>query len=105
MTQANGNHVNLAFADGGTYVSIAGSGELLDDRARLQQVWNAANEVFAEGSPEDPHNALLAVRPESASFWDSPAAPVIAWNALKAAISSDDDATARSGDHGTVTDL
>ncbi|MEL4505992.1 pyridoxamine 5'-phosphate oxidase family protein [Luteococcus sp. H138] len=84
--QADGSQVNLAFQDGMDFVSIAGRGELRDDRAKLEELWNAANEAFAEGGPEDPSNVILAVRGDTAQFWDSPSKPALAVGLVKSAL-------------------
>lgn len=97
--QSSGKAVNLAFLDGMDLVSITGTGEIVDDVAKKRELWNAANESFTEGGPENPENVILAVHAESARYWDSPAAPVAVVGTLKAAVTGD---RPDLGDSGTV---
>lgn len=97
--QSDGKPVNLSFADGGAYVSIAGRGELRDDVEKKKELWNPANDAYTEGGPENPDNVILAVRADSAEYWDSPSAPVQAISMLAALVTGDKPA---GGEHGTV---
>lgn len=97
--QSDGKPVNLAFVDGMDFVSIAGTGEIRDDLELKRELWNTANEAFTEGGPENPDNVILAVRCETARYWDSPAAPVALVSMLKAAVTGEQ---ARPGDTGSV---
>ncbi len=97
--QADGQGVNLAFVDSGTFVSLTGTGELRDDVELKKQLWNVATTAHTDSGPEDPENVVLAVVPDSASYWDSDAAPVAVFTMLKAAVTGE---KAHSGEHGTV---
>lgn len=97
--QADGKPVNLAFADGMDFVSLSGVGEMRDDLAKKKELWNTADDAFAEGGPENPDNVILAVRCESAQYWDSPAAPVALFGMLKSALGKGDP---KIGESGTV---
>lgn len=97
--QADGKAVNLAFADGGSYVSMAGSVEVLEDVALKQRLWNPANDAYTTGGPENPNNVVLAVSAESAEYWDSPAAPVQRLSMAKALLTGE---KPQAGEHGAV---
>ncbi|ROR52958.1 general stress protein 26 [Luteococcus japonicus] len=97
--QADAQGVNLAFVDSGTFVSLTGTGELRDDVELKKQLWNVATTAHTDSGPEDPENVVLAVVPDSASYWDSDAAPVAVFTMLKAAVTGE---KAHSGEHGTV---
>lgn len=53
------------------YVSVSGTANLLDDRARIAKLWSPAARAFWE-SKDDPNIRILKVRPTLAEFWDSP---------------------------------
>lgn len=91
--------LNLAFAENGTFVSISGTAELLDDVELKKDLWSIATEAYTEEGPEDPSNVVLAVHPESASYWESASAPVTVVSMLKAAVTN---GKPEAGDHGTV---
>lgn len=69
--------VCLAFADPGanSYVSVAGAGRVLNDRARIRDLWTPAAKAWWEG-PDDPRIRVLEVTPREANYWDGPNAVV-----------------------------
>jgi len=70
-------HVNdnvcVAFADnsGMRYVSVTGTATVLEDRAKIQALWDPSNKAFWDNE-NDPNICVLRVRPSMAEFWDSP---------------------------------
>lgn len=66
-------NVCLCFGDNSSYkyVSVTGTANLLDDRARVAELWSMAARAFWE-SKDDPNIRILKVRPALAEFWDSP---------------------------------
>ena len=62
--------VTLGSAD--TWVAVAGRAEVVDDRAKARELWNAAVEAWFPGGPDDPNVILLRVDGESAEYWDTP---------------------------------
>jgi len=61
--------VNVAYA-GGSYVSIRGKAELVEDPEKLKQLWNPAYEKLLETSVNDPNLVLIKVHAETAEYWD-----------------------------------
>lgn len=68
--------VNLAYSGDSAWVSVSGTAEVVDDRALLEEQWNAFTDAWLEGGPENPDNVLIRVRAESAEYWDSPGAKI-----------------------------
>ncbi|MBN9240454.1 MAG: hypothetical protein BGO97_12130 [Micrococcales bacterium 70-64] len=68
-------HVNVAYADGASVVSLSGTARVDRDQARIDQFWNPWAEAWFEGGRQDPSVALLRVDATSAEFWhiDKPA--------------------------------
>lgn len=65
--------VNVAFADvaDASYVSVSGSAEELQDRAKIEELWSPmAKPWFPEGK-DDPQLSILKVHIETAEYWDS----------------------------------
>ncbi|MDQ2664771.1 MAG: pyridoxamine 5'-phosphate oxidase family protein [Gemmatimonadota bacterium] len=62
--------VNVSFCDSGseTYVSVAGSAKVTNDRALIRKFWNPFYKAWFEG-PDDPTIRALAVTPVSAEYW------------------------------------
>jgi general stress protein 26 len=64
--------VNLAFADGSTWLSVTGHASLQRDQAKIDELWNPVVEAwFPEGKDSDKVQLLL-VEADSAEYWDSP---------------------------------
>ncbi|AMJ60191.1 pyridoxamine 5'-phosphate oxidase family protein [Bosea sp. PAMC 26642] len=67
------DNVCLTFADNSAYryLSVTGTANVLDDRAKIAELWDSDAEAFWD-SKDDPSIRLLRVRPAMAEFWDSP---------------------------------
>jgi len=80
-------NVCLCFGDNGSYkyVSVTGTANLLDDRARVAELWSMAARAFWE-SKDDPNIRILKVRPALAEFWDSPGKIVTSVKMVAAAV-------------------
>jgi general stress protein 26 len=61
--------VNLAFAETGSWLSVAGTAEFVDDRAKVEKLWDGQVSSYFDGGKDDPNLGLLKVVPESAQFW------------------------------------
>lgn len=70
--QINEN-ICLAFADTGRqrYLSVTGTATVLDDRARVHDLWEASDKAYWDDE-NDPDIRVLRVRPSMAEFWDNP---------------------------------
>ncbi len=66
------NQVNLAFADpdGNTYVSVAGHTELVEDKAKMHDLWSPMLKAWFADGLDTPDIALLKVTADSAEYWD-----------------------------------
>lgn len=63
--------VTLAYADirANDYVSITGDAIVSDDRAKIAELWSAADKAWWDG-PDDPAIRLITVDPEDAELWN-----------------------------------
>jgi general stress protein 26 len=64
--------VNLAFADSSTWLSVAGHASLLDNREKIDELWNPTVEAWFPDGKDSPTVGLLFVESDSAEYWDSP---------------------------------
>ena len=64
--------VNLAFSDGSTWLSVAGHGDVRQDRDRVEELWNPMVEAWFPEGKDSPPVALLFVESDSAEYWDTP---------------------------------
>lgn len=53
------------------YLSLRGRARVVQDRARVKELWSEAYKVWFPGGVDDPELALLAVDPVSAEYWDN----------------------------------
>jgi general stress protein 26 len=68
--------VNVAYASNDSWVSLSGAAEVVDDQARLAELWNMFTDAWLDGGPENPENILIKVSGESAEYWDTPGSKV-----------------------------
>lgn len=63
--------VNLAYVsqDDKDYVSINGTAELVDDQAKLDELWSPVYNAFYENGKEDADIQLIKVVPNGAEYW------------------------------------
>ena len=66
--------VGLGYADpdNATYVTIAGTGQVVEDQAKIKDLWREDFRGFFPGGSDDPSIALIKVEIESGEYWDSP---------------------------------
>lgn len=67
------NKVSLLYADVGNYdfLSINGTGEILQDKGRIDKYWNKIVAAWFEQGQEDPNIRVLKVTPREAHYWDN----------------------------------
>jgi general stress protein 26 len=68
--------VNVAYSGGSSWVSLSGTAAVVDDPAKLAELWNTFTDAWMEGGPENPNNVLIKVDADSAEYWDSPGSKV-----------------------------
>ena len=70
--------VNLAYSqpEKGVYVSITGTAALVQDQARLDELWSDFYNAYFEQGKADPKVQLIKVTAHGAQYWESPG-PVV----------------------------
>ncbi len=68
--------ITLTFSSRDTWVALRGTAEVVDDDAKLRELWNTFAEAWLPGGPEDPNAVLLRVDVEAAEYWDTPGSKV-----------------------------
>ena len=68
------SQVNVCFADPEKhkFVSATGTAMLVQDRAKIEELWKPLYKTFFPKGLEDPELALLKVSVARAEYWDSP---------------------------------
>lgn len=97
---ASDPRVAVSFSSSGAWVAITGRANVVDDQAKLEELWNTFAEAWLPGGPEDPNAALIKVDVERAEYWDSPGSSKVASlvSFAKAKLTGD----TLDADHGTV---
>ena len=92
-------HVNVAYSDRSSWVSLSGTAAVVDDAAKLAELWNTFTDAWLEGGPENPNNVLIRVEADSAEYWDGPGSTVTqVLNLVKAKVTGE----RYEGDNETV---
>lgn len=104
ITHIEGNpNVSVAFSDPDdqTYVMMAGTAAVTNDRAMIAELWSEPMRTwFPEGS-DDPDLRLLRVDVSRAEYWDTPSSAVVyAYGYVKAVLTG---TPAKPGDHAKVS--
>jgi general stress protein 26 len=53
------------------YLSLRGEARVVEDKARVKELWNEAYKVWFPGGSEDPEIVLIAVNLTGAEYWDN----------------------------------
>ena len=64
--------VNVAYSSSSAWVSVSGDAYVVDDQAKLAELWNTFTDAWLEGGPENPNNILIRVDATGAEYWDAP---------------------------------
>lgn len=67
-----GSAVNISIAKAGSWLSVAGHAEFVEDPAKVNELWNDSAEGYFPGGPTDPNLGLLLVTTDSAQYWGLP---------------------------------
>lgn len=64
--------VNVSYSTSGSWVSLAGTARVLNDNAKLAELWDTFTGAWLEGGPENPNNVLIEIDADTAEYWDAP---------------------------------
>lgn len=96
-----GSEVLLTYSHPGQQEHIAVNGlvEVLNDRARIREMWRPAMKVWFPEGEDDPTIRLIRVSVTRAEYWDAPSGPVRFLQFVKAFATGQQ---MEGGDHETV---
>jgi general stress protein 26 len=81
--------VNVSYSSKAGWVSLSGTAHVSDDRAKLDELWDASAGAFMSGGPEDPDNVLLRIDGDTAEYWESPGKVALVVQMAKGLVSDD----------------
>ena len=96
------NRVNVSYASPATntYVSVSGTALLVNDKEKIEELWNPILKAWFPKGLDDPTLILLKVSVEQAEYWDSSSSTVVQIvGFVKALVTGE---RADGGDHGRV---
>lgn len=68
--------VSLTFSARDAWVAVTGRAVVIDDDAKLKDLWTTFAEAWLPGGPEDPNAVLIKVDLEQGEYWDTPGGKV-----------------------------
>lgn len=83
-------NVNVSYAnpDKQHYVSLSGNGQIITDRAKLEELWTPELKAWFPDGLEDSELSLLKVNATQAEYWDTPNSTVVYLFGLAKAIAT-----------------
>lgn len=69
---ARDESAGVSLSSNGSWVSLSGTAGLVEDRAKIHELWSPTVEAWFTEGPDDPQVGLLKFSAESAEYWDSP---------------------------------
>lgn len=67
-----GSPANASFSGASSWVSVSGAAEVVQDRAKIDELWSPVAEAWFPDGPTTPQLCLVRLRAHSAEYWDSP---------------------------------
>lgn len=80
--------VQLLYSDTGSqdYLSLYGRAEVLYDKAKAEELWNAHVKVWFPDGPTDPNLSLIRFRPSEGFYWDTKHGKMVAFAKMVASM-------------------
>jgi len=67
---AGDDQVACTFTKHGEYVALSGTASVTQDRARIDEIWDAEMEAWMPQGKDGPDVAVLVIKPSQAEIWD-----------------------------------
>lgn len=91
--------VNVSYSSKAGWISLAGTARVTQDRAKLEELWDASASAFMKGGPDAPNAGLLEIHADTAEYWESPGKIAMVVQMVKGVAT---DETPDLGDSGVV---
>lgn len=62
----------VTLTSGDTWISLSGTGKMVDDSTKVKELWNSWVEAWFPEGPDDPNVVLIKFSSDSAEYWDTP---------------------------------
>lgn len=68
---AHDTHVNVTMQSSTKFVSLSGTAHVVEDRSKVDELWNEAWKVWFPKGKSDPALVLVKITGESGEYWDN----------------------------------
>lgn len=94
--------VNLSYAEPSDtkYVSVSGNGEIVRDRAKMQELWSDIYKAWFPQGLNDPDVCLLKVEVSAAEYWEAKSGKMVQLFGYIKALATGE--RAQGGEHGAM---
>ena len=65
-------HVGVSLSSNDTWVSICGTAAVVENPAKVHELWNSWVQAWMPQGPDDPSVVLIKVTGDGAEYWDTP---------------------------------
>lgn len=100
---AKDNRVNVSYSEpaDNRFVSMSGTAELVDERVKIEELWNPVDQAWFPKGLDDPNIVLLKITVEQAEYRDATSSSLVeASGLLKSLVTGK---RAAGGDHAMVS--
>jgi general stress protein 26 len=66
------SHTGVTTSSSDAWVSLDGHATVVDDRAKIKELWNAAVGAWLPNGPDDPNVVLIKFAADKAEYWSTP---------------------------------
>ena len=96
-------HITYSDERKNNYVSIAGTGTLVSDKAKIKELWTEIARAWFPEGPDDPNLVAMKIDVSVAEYWDVPSGMlVIAYGYLKAVATGKRTSNTELSEHGVA---
>lgn len=83
-------NTNVSLSSDNAWVSLSGTARLVEDRAKVEELWNPIVEAWFPEGADDPDIGVLKFTADSAQYWDTPGGKIAtAFSFVKAKITGE----------------
>ena len=86
----------------GAFVSISGAAKVIQDKAKVRELWSETARIWFPQGPEEDDIRLISIDVETAEYWESPSKVSMIYNYAKARTTGRTPASGDLGENKTV---
>ena len=95
--------VTYANSRAGSFVSVAGKASVVQDKAKIRELWSEGARLWFPQGPEEADIRLIAIEVETAEYWESPSSLAFVYQYAKSRATGSPPAAGELGENKRVT--